>query len=160
MPGPGEPPAEYRTRDADWFEPGRLFKIWAAGDVEIHDKEFLLLDTRNIEGPGLRVRVYSTDEEQKANKGYFLREHVLVNNHDPNTSVQHRSDSQTKRKCVYLDEFADATVETGTWIEIGHTYNIPFVKYKCTDNGILDRSSLHQLRRYYVDYLRHRWDIE
>src|ERR1700733_10625788 len=61
-------PPEYRPRNADWFTPGRIFKIWAREDVEIHGKMFVLLDTKNIDGPGLLVRVYQEDEEKEAIK--------------------------------------------------------------------------------------------
>lgn len=58
-----------------------------------------------------------------------------------------------------MDEYADALVAEHTWIEVGYIYNITFAKYKCEDIGMLHRTSLHKLRRHYVDYLRFRWDI-
>lgn len=72
---------EYHIRPADWFIPGRMFRIWGEQDVEIHRKMFVLLDTKNVEGPGLLVRIYGEEQEEKeSGMGYFLRTHVLVQN--------------------------------------------------------------------------------
>lgn len=150
-----EPPPEYRDRDHDWFTPGRLFKIFAPLDIEIHEKEFVLLDTKNKEGPGLLMRRYD-EEEKEANRGYFLRAHVAVQNYQ---SPEARAQGG-KLKVVYLDEYEDQDVEPNTWIELEHTYNIPFAKYKCVDCGVLDRGSLQDLRRFYLNWLRYHWDLD
>ncbi|KAK5958808.1 hypothetical protein OHC33_000651 [Knufia fluminis] len=150
-----EPPPEYRARDHDWFTPGRLFRIFAPHDEEIHEKEFVLLDTKNKEGPGLLIRTYN-EEEKEANRGYFLRSHVSVQNYqEPD---QRRGNA--KRKVVYLDEYEDQAVVSGTFIELEHTYNIPFAKYRCVDCGVLDRASLQDLRRCYIDWLKYHWSVD
>lgn len=148
-----DPPLEYRERDFDWFVPGRLFKIFAPRDVEIHKKEFVLLDTKNKEGPGLRICGHR-DEEEHTNKGYFLRSHVAVQNY----IVPHER-QRSRTKTVYLDEYEDREVEKATWIELEHSYNIPFVKYRCVDRGVLDRASLQDLRRCYVEWLQYHWSL-
>ena len=149
-----EPPDEYRDRDHDWYTPGRLFRIFAPLDAEIHEKEFILLETKNKEGPGLLIRIYDEDEKE-ASRGYFLRSHVLVQNYQrPNQRTN------TRRKVVYLDEYEEQVAVPETWIELEHTYNIPFVKYRCVDCGVLDRGSLQDLRRCYVDWLKYNWSID
>ena len=157
LPSTTEAPAEYRERDPDWFTPGRLFKIWALEDLEIHQKEFVLLDTKNIEGPGLRVRVYGEEEEQEAMTGYFFRSHVLVQNFKP---FEERPERHRRLKTVFMDEYEhEQQVGDHTWIELEHTYNIPFLKYKCVDCGVLDRSSLQDLRRCYIEWLKYHWNL-
>lgn len=149
-------PPEYRDREYDWFVPGRLFRIYAPRDVEIHEKEFVLLDTKNKEGPGLLIRSYDEEEEKELTRGYGLRARVLVQNYDE----PDERPPQSKKKVVYLDAYEDEDVEDRTWIELEHTYNIPFAKYKCVDCGVLERSSLQDLRRCYVDWLRYHWTLD
>lgn len=101
------------------------------------------------------VRIYD-EEEKEGNRGYFLRSHVSVQNYqEPN---QRRFSS--KRKVVYLDEYEDQVVVPGTWIELEHTYNIPFAKYRCVDRGVLDRGALQELRRCYIDWLKYHWSVD
>jgi len=150
-----EPPPEYRDRDHDWFTPGRLLRIFAPRDAEIHEKEFVRLDTKNKEGPGLLIRVYD-EEEKEASRGYFWRSHVSVQNYQGPNQRQ----GNAKRKVVYLDEYEDRVAVPGTWIELEHTYNIPFAKYKCVDCGVLGRGSLQDLRRCYIDWLKYNWSID
>lgn len=147
-------PPEYRDREFNWFVPGRLFKIFAPRDVEIHKKEFVLLDTKNKEGPGLLICAHH-GEQGEINRGYFLRSHVAVQNY---VSPQER-DTRSRTKTVYLDAYEDRDVEYGTWIELEHSYNIPFAKYKCVDRGVLDRASLQDLRRSYVEWLQYHWSL-
>ena len=51
-------------------------------------------------------------------------------------------------------------VAVNIFIELEHTYNIPFVKYKCIDRGVLARSSLRDLRRFYVEWLKYHWVLD
>lgn len=149
-------PAEYRIRPADWFIPGRMFRIWGEQDVEIHKKMFVLLDTKNVEGPGLLMHIYGEEEEQAAGMGYFLRTHVLVQNFENFQSFH----SQTREKVVYMDEYEGQRVGEHTYIELEHQYNIPFEKYPCIDCGVLGRSSLKHLRQCYLEWLHYHWDID
>jgi hypothetical protein len=148
-------PGEYRIRQADWFIPGRMFRIWGEQDVEIHKKMFVLLDTKNVEGPGLLMHIYGDEEEQTAGMGYFLRTHVLVQNFENFRDF----DSQKKEKVVYMDEYEENRVGEHTYIELEHQYNIPFEKYPCIDCGVLGPPSLKHLRRCYLKWLHYHWDI-
>ena len=167
---PTLPPPEYRERDPNWYIPGRLLKIWAPKDHEIDKKEFVLLDSKNVEGPGLLVRVYSQEDKQA---GYFYRAHVLVRPPDP-LELQSLPGPPTSQpfqkvlqgatqepKTVYLDpyEVGNVGVEKATWVELEHTYNIPFIHHKCVDCGVLSRASLKRLRVYYLNYLYFCWDL-
>lgn len=150
----GDADPRYRNRDYDWFTPGRLFIILAPSDEEIHEKQFILLDTKNKEGPGLLIKILD-EEKERENKGYFLRSHVLVRNYSDSSTPMRES----KINAVYIDEYDDHSVEPGTWIALEHTYNIPFAKYKCIDCGMIDRGSLKLLRRCYVAWLRYHWGL-
>lgn len=153
-----EAPPEYKTREYDWFRPGRYLKIWAReGDNEIHDKEFILLDTKNIEGPGLLVRQHTT-EQCEGHRGGFNRTHVLVKNHQL-SMPRSPAGAQASPKVVFMDEDEDPVAEN-TFIELEHAYNIPFVKYKCIDHGVLTPVSLNHLRRYYVEWLKYQWYLD
>ena len=161
LPFIAEAPPEYRTRDYDWFTPGRYLKIWAREgdnvDVEIHGKDFVLLDTKNIEGPALLVRRLTTEHCER-HRGSFNRTHVHIQNYQAPTARSSTS-AQSRRKVVYMDEEEDDVAEN-TFIELEHTYNIPFAKYKCIDYGVITRSSLRELRRLYVEWLKYQWDLE
>lgn len=150
-----EPAPEYKSREYDWFTPGRLFEIFAPRDIEIHKKKFVLLDTKNKEGQGILIRNYANTEED-TNHGYFLRSHVLVQEH----GHLHQRVSRAKLQVVYLDEYDDHSVAPETWIELEHTYNIPFATYKCIDHGVLDRASLKDLRTSYVAWLGYHWSLD
>lgn len=158
LPFMAEAPPEYRTRDYDWFTPGRYFKVWAREgdnfDVEIHCKEFILLDTKNIEGPALLVRRHTT-EHCEPHRGSFKRTHVALENYPASTS-RSSTTAKSNRRVVYMDEEEDDVAEH-TFIELEHTYNIPFAKYKCIDHGVITRSSLRDLRRLYVEGLKYHW---
>ena len=64
-----------------------------------------------------------------------------------------------KFRSVHMDEYAHQDVPPGTFILLEHTYNIPFVKYKCVDHGMLDDESLDILRFHYVQYLINSWRL-
>lgn len=152
------PPPEYRQREAVWFKPGRYFKIWAPRDEVIHEKEFVLLDSKNIYGPGLLVRHYDDVAQQNDNKGSHLRNHVLIENWSGQSKAAHKL-----TKVVNLEEYYDEEgeeVDKNTWIELDHVCNIPFPQYWCVDRGMLERSSLKKLRRHYVEWLAYEWDVE
>jgi hypothetical protein len=164
LPMMADAPPEHRPRDYDWFMPGRYFKIWAREgndvDIEIHEKEYILLDTKNIEGPGLLVRRLPIEQcSHEGHRGSFNRTHVLLQNHDSAASRSSTTGGQSRRKTVYLDEEEDEVADN-TFIELEHTYNIPFVKYKCIDYGVLTRSSLRDLRGFYVNWLRYHWELD
>ena len=156
-----EAPSEYQTRDYDWFTPGRYFKIWARDgdnvDIEIHEKEFVLLDTKNIEGPGLLVRAQASDHHSTY-RGSFNRSHVLLQNHE-GASARSTMATQSYQRICFMDE-DEHQVAVNIFIELEHTYNIPFVKYKCIDRGVLARSSLRDLRRFYVEWLKYHWVLD
>lgn len=152
-----EAESDYRNREANWFLPGRLFKIWAEGDAEIHRKEFVLLDSKNIEGPGLLVRIHGEEEEQD---GFFYRAHVLVQN-SKLSDFQVPAGPQGPKE-VFLDDYESDRVRVAehTWIHLEHVYNIPFINHKCIDCGVLSRQSLRKLRRCYVEWLMYRWELD
>jgi hypothetical protein len=60
---------------------------------------------------------------------------------------------------VHMDDYAHQDVPPGTFILLEHTYNIPFVKYKCVDHGMLDDESLDTVRFHYVQYLINSWRL-
>lgn len=159
-PGSSEAPPEFKTREYGWFRPGRYLKIWAREgdnvDIDIHNKEFILLDTKNIEGPGLLVRQHATDHCH-GHRGSFNRTHVLLKNHPPSAS-ESGAGALSSSQIVYMDAEEDEVAEN-TFIELEHAHNIPFQKYKCIDYGVLSRSSLTKLRGYYVDWQKYDWNL-
>ena len=54
-------PEAYIDQTTDWFKAGRFFKIWALEDMEIHEKIFILLDSKNKEGQGVLVLTLDKD---------------------------------------------------------------------------------------------------
>jgi hypothetical protein len=151
-----DPPPEFQSEEHDFFTSGRYLRIWARDganvDVEIHNKSFIILDTKNKEGPGLLVHPHGAHCNSR--KGSFTRSHVLLKNHPGG----HETPSSTKDKTCYLEE-GDDPVEENTFIELEHIYNIPFVKYKCVDLGALTTESLDDLRRHYVNWLINLWRL-
>lgn len=161
-----EAPVEYHAREADWFRPGRYFKIWARDgenvEFELHGKEFVLLDTKNLDGPALLVRRHAT-ERFDAQRGSFNRTDVALKDFQSSplslsSQLSPSPPAQSRRKVVYMDEDED-DISAYTYIELEHTYNIPFMKYKCIDYGVLAPSSLRDLRRFYVEWLQYHWQI-
>ena len=187
---PGEAtPSSFIYQPADWFRPGRFFSIWAPMDVEIHDRKFILLDSKNTEGKGVRVKSLDRDGlVQLSNSSSAYRTTMGLKssraadgyNHPGSHSSNSQAVSYTRgtqqqlpkekeddlmKKLdkkflnVHMDEHAHQDVPTGTFILLEHTYNIPFVKYKCVDHGMLDDESLDILRFHYVQYLISSWRL-
>ena len=117
----------------------------------------MLLDTKNNDGLGLLLRVY-TEREEEFDKGYFHRSHVLVDNFESSASVPNKLKSQSKEKIVFMDQYSDVKVEEHTYIELGQQYNVLFSRYPCIDRGVLDRSSLKHLQRCYLKWLEYDWN--
>lgn len=185
-PGKATPPS-YIYQPADWFKPGRFFSIWAPLDVEIHGRQFILLDSKNTEGKGVRVRSLDRDglnQLEKSSSAYrttmALKDNKSADSHNyasghssSSQSLSHPRGGQQSKKDdddliklldkkfmpVYMDEHANQNVPRGTFILLEHTYNIPFVKYKCIDHGMLDDESLDTLRFHYVQYLISSWRL-
>lgn len=153
-----EAPAGYRDRKPKWYVPGRLFKIWALEDAEIHQKQFVLLSSRNIEGQGLLIGLYDCEDEQD---GSFLRTHVLVQGPPEDEEPKFVRDEEALKQ-IYLDRYEAGHIEVAeqTWVELEHTYNIPFLNHKCVDCGVLSRTSLKKLRCAYIDWLKYDWEID
>lgn len=57
-----EAPEWYIIQPPAWFREGRCFSIWAPSEAEIHEGKFILLDSFNKEGRGVRVEVLSNVE--------------------------------------------------------------------------------------------------
>lgn len=185
---PGEVTPSYIYQPADWFRPGRFFSIWAPMDVEIHDRKFILLDSKNTEGKGVRVEPLDRDGlVQLSNSSSAYRTTMGLKSFrsadgpshpsGPGNSSQalsytrggqqqskEKEDDLTKKldkkfMNMYMDEHAHQEVPTGTFILLEHTYNIPFVKYKCVNHGMVDDESLDILRFHYVQYLISSWRL-
>ena len=54
-------PEDYLTQEDDWFAPGRFFGIWAPDEIEIHKKDFVLLDSKNKQGTAVLVEHLSPE---------------------------------------------------------------------------------------------------
>jgi hypothetical protein len=118
---------------------------------------FVLLDSKNIEGPGLLVRFYDDNDEEL--EGFFHQSHVHIANHEAK-GVQAVGDTQGK-KTVYLDELCkNKPISRNAYIELEHQYNIPFTKYRCIDFGMLSRSSVTAMRKFYIQCLMYNWELE
>lgn len=60
---------------------------------------------------------------------------------------------------VKMDEHAEHDVHPGTFITLSVVYNIPFIKYKCDDHGMLDDESFDNLRFHYILNLVNAWRL-
>ena len=189
-------PNNYVLHPPDWFRPGRFFSIWAKRDeqvdVEIHDKMFILLDSKNIEGKGVLVETLDKDglrrlvdsngtkrtnmalkccESSDSNRGIHCE---LASQATYAQAAQQLQLQQSKErdqeqelcrvldnrfKNIHLDEDNQHDVPAGTYVRLEHTYNIPFVKYKCVDHGMLEKESLQALRFHSVQYLIYEFDL-
>jgi hypothetical protein len=170
----GRATSPYDEQDDDWFVQGRYLKIFARGDKdsdeEIHQKEFILLDSKNTEGTGVRV-----DHLKKLPSGW-IRKYVAVVG--PETSISSDDKAHSASGSRSSDDGgrlqvsqAGSTQIALEWIgcdnkglqdcyaRLDHTYNIPFAKYKCQDLGILSKESLAVLRLRYITYLTNEWDL-
>ena len=64
-PSSDEAPPEFIDQPPAWFREGRCFSIWAPSENEIHKRKFILLDSFNKEGRGVRVDVLDNVELQQ-----------------------------------------------------------------------------------------------
>ncbi|KAK3067852.1 hypothetical protein LTR53_015016 [Teratosphaeriaceae sp. CCFEE 6253] len=157
----------------EWYKEGRVFRIWAltdtASDVEIHDKKFILLDTKIIEGKGVRVDTHDTEslkrlasESDAHYTSMVLKGPRRRNFRDDSSSSQQRElpEGLDGLGTVHLDRRSGRDVAPGSIIGFPHTYNIPFKRYKCEDLGMLGNDSLDELRLRYLLYLAHGWRLE
>jgi hypothetical protein len=118
---------------------------------------FVLLDSKNIEGPGLLVRFYDDDDEEL--EGFFNKSQVHIENHEAKR-IPPVGGTQGK-KTVYLDELCkNKPIERNAYIELEHQYNIPFTKYRCIDYGMLSRRSVTEMRKFYIQCLMYNWELE
>jgi hypothetical protein len=154
-------------RKPEWYAPGMYIKIFAPNEKEIDEKEFIILDSKNMAGKAVRVDELSRDKLKSGS----TRNAVAVmppqpGNSDEETrhtlpSVQ-TSGASTKVTQIFLEELGPdckAPVEN-RYARLDHTYNIPFSGHKCDDLGIIDRPSLRKLRLQYIKHLAASWDIE
>ena len=152
------PPKGFIPRDQDWFTPGQVLEIFCPSEPDIHLKEFVLLDTRNVSGPGLRVR-HHTSEQCEHLKGSFHRNHVLLcASVEPEARA--KPTREDRRKIVYLDDYENELVPENTWIELEHVHSISFGKHACADRGKLEPDSLVDLRQLHVNRLIHTWRLK
>lgn len=155
----------YDEQASDWFKRGRYLKIFARHgihvDREIHEKEFILLDSKNIEGKGVRVdRIEKKKEEDSGWESTTVR---LV---DPRKKApEERSEvasgsAITARSPLFFDAIGPDNREMeNRYVRLEHTYNIPFFKYRCKDLGKLKLESLRRLRLRYVEHLMNEWNL-
>ncbi|KAL9115328.1 MAG: hypothetical protein Q9227_000649 [Pyrenula ochraceoflavens] len=152
-------PVEFIEQSKDWFEPGRYFKIWAPGEPQIHNKYFILLNSKNIQGKG--VLVVSLDEkklQQLQSSSSTIHTHIALRG---STSSGSEANAQNLKrfKTAYVEEDARHDVPPNTFVALGYAYNIAF-EYKCKDYGKLDRRNIRMLRFYYVQNLIRDLDLE
>jgi hypothetical protein len=149
----------YDQQDDDWFIRGRYLKIFARGDKgsdeEIHEKEFILLDSKNKEGTGVRV-----DHLKKLPSGWS-RKFVAVVGPSMNEAGDEKSQGTHAGSAqIALEEIGcDNKGLQDCYARLDHTYNIPFATYKCQDLGILSKESLAVLRLRYIEYLANEWNL-
>ncbi|ETN39747.1 uncharacterized protein HMPREF1541_05973 [Cyphellophora europaea CBS 101466] len=145
----------YDKRELGWFEPGRLFKVSKEGDP-LHLKQFILLGTRNSEGPCLSVVTYD-DGDPKLSTGNFFRSHVQVKEHEEENGSEI---SDSRRRIVHLDEYEQREVVDNTYIVLDYSISIPFEGLRCQDRGELARGCLRDVRKYYVEWLKYYWEMD
>lgn len=149
----------FHLRHANFFTPGRLFKVWEPGYGEIHEKLFLLLDTKNKEGPCLPIRIYTPEEISEENNGFFHRAHVLVQEHvmKHNTPPQN---AHPKRKVAFMDDYMQgAIMQENSFIQLDHIHTVSYDR-PCDNFGMLSRQSLKRVRTWYIEWLRYHWEDE
>lgn len=177
-----ECPENYVLQETRWYRPGRHFEVFAPQDQEIHRKRFILLDSKNEGGTGVRVDVLENVVDlDRLNRESFphLENMVLTccdSSHGNNTTKhekQRKQEIKTVTQEQLLEQLKDkidpvrmlehGRVETfvkpGSFIRLGHTYNIPF-HYRCEDLGFIDGRSLKELRFRYLKWAAWSWDIE
>jgi hypothetical protein len=153
---------------------GRYLKIYARqsgdADSEIHKKEFILLDSKNTEGTGVRVDrlaskklpsgwtwkyvevvapATSESSDEKAHSVGKSSNDRLLGTHAGSTQIALEEIGCDNNMKGLQDRYA----------RLDHTYSIPFAKYKCQDLGILSKESLAVLRLRYIRYLANEWNL-
>lgn len=159
-------PESYTEQQHDWFRPGRYLRLWAEAhggmERDLHLKEFILLDTSNLEGKGIRVdrigkaklsagasrySVAITERGRPASNPYIGHGRPTS---EPSTDLRF-----TK---IFLNEVG-GDGPTDRYVRLDHTYNIPFMKYPCQDLGMLEPDSLDQLRIRFIEYMAVDWRL-
>lgn len=144
---------------------GRYLKIFARGgkhaDSEIHEKEFILLDSKNNEGKAVLVDHVDPSEEKEAG---FERTRVSLKDLPENVSstrIDVISGSRHRaRSPIILDYVAKNNDDIADrYVRLDHTYNISFMKYKWRDLGMLSSESLTRLRLRYIEHLMEAWRL-
>ena len=146
-------PAPYHDRKKEWFQPGRLFKVWAPHEEHIHQQEFLLLDTRNTHGPCLAVHIF-TEEELEEETESFHSTHALLQNFDSVTPEP--SHHKTFR---LIEREKEMRVPARCYLETEYNYDIPY-SFACEYRGMLHRPDLKKVRKWYVEWLKEEWDLD
>ena len=107
---------------------------------DIHDKKFILLDTKNTEGTGVLLETLSGEKLKQiktSSDSYFT--HMELQNpwtdYTCTTDVVASSEKAPKKhlKVAHVDRHGNEEVDPCTYILLNHTYNIPFFKYKAMD---------------------------
>ena len=165
-------PESFIDQTYDWFSPGRVFSIWAHEDQEIHNKIFVLLDSKNKEGTGVLVQSLNESELRRlkySSSAYRTHMKLCGYNDTHNHKMHEKTSPQggnnsggsgVQLEIAHMDQYSPRIVQQNTYILVEHTCNIPFVKYPCEDYGTLDSGSLEKLRLHYVDYLIHRFNLK
>jgi hypothetical protein len=162
----------YDKQDNDWFVRGRYLKIFARengdSDSEIHKKEFILLDSKNTEGTGVRVDRLAS---KKLPSGWIWKYVEVVGPATSESSDEKAhsvgKSSNDRLQGTHAGSTQIALEEIGCdnkglqdcYARLDHTYSIPFSKYRCQDLGILSKESLAVLRLRYIGYLANEWNL-
>ncbi|KAI7282847.1 hypothetical protein KC345_g3275 [Hortaea werneckii] len=175
-----QPPHDhYFDQPYDWWTPGRYFTIWAVNDkdedVEIHEKSFILLDSKGDQGLGVLVTSLKVEESgQVEHNSSARRALMLLTNHGEYDTIADTEQTtglfaasadyfeaiEKKLTKLHLSSDSDLRVPPGTLVKLQHTYNIPFAKYKCRDLGELQSDALDELRIHYLVNLAQKWNLK
>ncbi|KAL9095173.1 MAG: hypothetical protein Q9165_002429 [Trypethelium subeluteriae] len=165
-------PKNFIRQPDSWFKAGRYFTVFAYNENRmeqaIHEKTFILLDTRNNEGTGVLVRsLEGEDLEQLEHDSSKCRTHMKLYGsvekakQGMNAAVEKSKVTKVhaNMKSAYLDEYTEKEVPDETYIFLEHPYNIAF-KYKYEDHGILSTEALDDLRFHILRCSAHSWGLE
>lgn len=144
-------------------------------DVEIHNKSFILLDSKGSQGLGVLVTSLEGDQRGQVEHSSSARRALmlLMNHPDYDTiadveqptrllaaSEENFEAIERKLDKLRLSSDSDLRVSPGTLVQLQHTYNIPFAKYKCRDLGELQSDALDDLRIHYLANLAQKWNLK
>ncbi|KAL9078223.1 MAG: hypothetical protein Q9157_002841 [Trypethelium eluteriae] len=165
-------PKNFITRSASWFKAGLYISVWAYNENdmerEIHEKTFILLDTRNDEGTGVLVRSLDGEQlEQLEHNSSKCRTHMRLYGSEKKAkeamaeAVKKAKETKTDlhMKSAYLDEYTEKELPKETYIFLEHPYNIAF-KYKYEDHGILANEALEDLRFHFLLCEANSWNLK